>query len=262
MINTEDFTNSYKNYEANDELRENLIKSIRNFQRDSKRAISEAHKIKPTDDLTRSFKKCENILSAALKVGNDVIANLLPKNLRLRFEFCFIGAVEEYLEAWIFIEVKKKLLFSEIDENEDNTTGRERLSYQTVLNAPEHNLLKPYISLKGYLGAVSDVTGELGRYCVTLAMTVQSQPQLSKKTLKTILDLMQDIYDEYQFLYPSANEDKKIKAIETNVRKVRDLMFQMEISRPRVDVLGKHGMKKDEDEVARSVSPETKKLKI
>lgn len=97
---------------------------------------------------------------------------------------------------------------------------------------------------------MSDVTGELGRYCVDLAISKQN-PAKCKILLESILNFMQEIYDEYLYLYPDSESDKKITAIGFNIKKVRDLLFQMSISRPR----------KNLSEMV-CASPENKKAKV
>ena len=101
MIDVSKFATAIEDFKNADENRETLIKSTRDFQRDAKRAIGFAH------NTENDFKKCDQMMQKSQKQGHDIIQNILVKQLRLKFEPSFTNAIEEYLEAVIFIHLKK-----------------------------------------------------------------------------------------------------------------------------------------------------------
>ena len=229
MINLQDFQTCYQQNEINDEHREQLIKEIRNFQRDAKRAISEVHKVKLNNG---NFTKTDAILSASQKQGHKIVNEILPKLHRLKYENSFNNALEEYLEAVIFVNLKKSASAS---SNDDTEREMEFQNFTFPSIKSQDPIFTPFITTNLYLGAISDVTGELGRLSVTLAMD-KTNPEKSRKYLEKILNFMQEVYDEYCYVYNGHEENKKITAINFNIKKVRDLLLQVVLSRPRMSL--------------------------
>ena len=95
-----------------------------------------------------------------------------------------------------------------------------------------------------YLGAMADVTGELGRWTVNVAMETSS-PAGTRKRLKNILTFMQNVSDEFLQLGYS----KKMEAVQRNVEKVRTLLLQCTLSRPRVNI-SEPPMKRERSDMA------------
>jgi len=246
MINLQDFQTCYQQNETNDEHREQLIKEIRNFQRDAKRAISEVHKVKLNNG---NFTKTDAILSASQKQGHKIVNEILPKLHRLKYENSFNNALEEYLEAVIFVNLKKSASASSDNAASDDAEREMQFQNFTFPDIKSQDpIFTPFITTNLYLGAISDVTGELGRLSVTLAMD-KTNPEKSRKYLEKILSFMQEVYDEYCYVYDEHEEDEKknkkmeendkIKAINSNIKKVRDLLLQMVLSRPRMSLAQK-----------------------
>lgn len=113
LIDLADFNQAAKTFQQNDEFREELIKNVRNFQRNAKTAITHTHK--------SNSKKAASTLKQSLDQGHKVIQEILPKLHRLRFENSFVYAVEEYLEALIYLELKKccEVYFAETESESE-----------------------------------------------------------------------------------------------------------------------------------------------
>merc|ERR1711881_293403 len=90
-----------------------------------------------------------------------------------------------------------------------------------------------YVTHDVYLGAMADVTGELGRWIVNIAMDI-SEPAATRLKLRNILEFMQNVSDEFVQL----GYLKKQEEVDRNVKKVRELLLQCTLTRPRVDLSG------------------------
>jgi len=218
MIDIEDFKVACADFEIADNNREKIIKGVRDFQRNGKSAISASHAA--TSVTQKKFTEASNLLLKSRSEGEALVEKLFKNTLRLRFERSFGNALEEYIEAVVYFELKK----NGIDQDESCAKYR----YNDVVESV--GVLGEYVSHEVYLGAMADVTGELGRWTVNVAMD-SSSPTTTRKRLKNILEFMQNVSDEFLQLGYS----KKQEAVQRNVEKVRTLLLQCTLSRPRVD---------------------------
>jgi len=242
MIDLTDFQTACNEFETQDSAREEVIKGVRSFQRNGKSAISAAHAAKIASHI--KFKEAEKLLTKSQNESEVLVKTLFTDDqLRLRWERSFAGALEEFVEAKIYIELKKcgidKIDITEQnDETEqtdqtDQTDQPEKFTgkftypeIKTLLGETLGKHLLPEI----YLGAMADVTGELGRWSVNVAMEMRDQSETVAR-LRNILSFMQSVSDEFVNL----GFLKKQEAVERNVQKVRNLLLQCTLSKPRVD---------------------------
>lgn len=233
MIDLTDFQTACDEFEKQDTAREEVIKGVRSFQRNGKSAISAAHAAKIASHI--KFKEAEKLLTKSQNESEVLVKSLFTDDqLRLRWERSFAGALEEFVEAKIYVELKKcgidKVDISEQNDETDQTekfTGK--FTYpeiKTLLGETLGKHLLPEI----YLGAMADVTGELGRWSVNVAMEMRDQSETVAR-LRNILAFMQSVSDEFVNL----GFLKKQEAVERNVQKVRNLLLQCTLSKPRVD---------------------------
>merc|ERR1712178_558345 len=123
----------------------------------------------------------------------------------------------------------KKFGVDKIDLSEDtNFDGKYKYDeIKSLLGETLGKHLLPEI----YLGAMADVTGELGRWSVNVAMENMHDQKETISRLRNILTFMQCVSDEFVNL----GFLKKQEAVERNVQKVRNLLLQCTLSKPRID---------------------------
>ena len=217
MIDLTDFQAACDEFEIQDNAREEVIKGVRSFQRNGKSAISSAHAAKFSSH--KKFKDAEKMLEKSQKESEELVNKLFTEDqLRLRWERSFAGALEEFVEAKIYVELKKCGI-DKIDINEEDVIFNGKFTYPQIKNLLGPTLSKHLVP-EIYLGAMADVTGELGRWSVNVAMEMHNQSETLAR-LRNILTFMQSVSDEFVNL----GFLKKQEAVERNVQKVRNLQI-------------------------------------
>jgi len=250
MIDLEDFQIACNEFEKQDNLREEVIKGVRSFQRNGKSAISAAHAAKNPAHI--KFKEAEKMLKKSQTESETLVKNLFTEDqLRLKWERSFAGALEEFVEAKIYFQLKK-FGVDKVDLSEDmDFEGKYKYDeIKSLLGETLGKHLLPEI----YLGAMADVTGELGRWSVNVAMENMHDQQETISRLKNILTFMQCVSDEFVNL----GFLKKQEAVERNVQKVRNLLLQCTLSKPRIDCRENNNA----DKIAKTEPPPLKQLKL
>jgi predicted translin family RNA/ssDNA-binding protein len=233
MIDLTDFQTACNEFETQDSAREEVIKGVRSFQRNGKSAISAAHAAKMASHI--KFKEAEKLLTKSQNESEVLVKSLFTEDqLRLRWERSFAGALEEFVEAKIYVELKKCGV-DKIDITEQNDEMKVSEKFTGKFTYPEiktllGETLGKHLLPEIYLGAMADVTGELGRWSVNVAMEMREQSETVAR-LRNILAFMQSVSDEFVNL----GFLKKQQAVEQNVQKVRNLLLQCTLSKPRVD---------------------------
>jgi len=171
--------------EHRDKLRESLIKTSRDGQKQAKQAIFALHR--------NDFEKARKLLSDCEECVNQNLVPILREEPCLR-SGSFTGVLEEYVEA--------KLFAAWLGESE-GMKGRILL--------PEDIPLP--ISTEDYLGGLMDLTGEIGRYAVARG-TVRD-----KEGVELCLQSSKTVYNGLKLLgkIPGRSSGKKVIMVQKNV---------------------------------------------
>ena len=179
-----DFEEMRKKLKKEYDIREEIINKSRDILRYSKSSIYSTHRneLKDAKKLIKQSEKLINELSKKIKIENK-------NNM-------FNSALQEYVEAICFLNVveNKKLI------------GINKLG----------------VGVEDYLMGISDLTGELGRRAVLLAI------KKDKKGVKEIYDLVDYIFGEMmKFNIRNSELRRKFDAIKWNLKKIEELRYDL-----------------------------------
>lgn len=174
-----------------DALRETVIKETRDIQKLSKQAIFSIIRGQHTD--------AQNKLSTA-SVIIDRVSTLIASTPTLRAG-SFSNSLEEWCEARMLLDWCRE---------------------KTV---PAMADLPHQLTAWEYLGGLSDFTGELGRLAVRLA---------ANKDFAAVQEIAEADALIYEYMAKTNNSavlnlDKKLEAVQSNLRKVEDLVFELSL---------------------------------
>lgn len=192
--------------EARDEYRENLIKKCRDGQKAAKQAIFALHR--------GDTKKAESLLSTCV---NSIKRDLLPiidNEAPLRKQGCFTSVLEEFAEA--------KLFQVWLGHSAKDQAPNGKILSPTELDAVmEQTLFSP----EEYIGGLSDLTGEIGRFAVQrgTARDVESV----RLCLATNSAILREL--EYMGRLPG-NSGKKLDAACGSIRKLERILYELSLS--------------------------------
>lgn len=191
MIDKKDFNKMAGELEAFDKKREELIKESRDILKLSKQAIYDVHR----GDLNYAKKKIED--------SKNIIMNLrkeISKMQGLETVGAFNDALEEYSEAYTYYTYVK----------EGKLATRKEVDVDT----------------ETYLGALSDLTGELGRRAINLTLKKEF------KEVGKIKEVVEEIYGEFlKFNLRNGELRKKSDSIKYNLKKIEDVMYDIKTKR-------------------------------
>lgn len=181
--------NIKKNYQEYDSKREKIILKSRLVLKSAKNLINSIHKDSKNESQARE---------KVLKKDWNALIDLSKKDERLKNEGSFYEASEEYAEAELYYD----FTFS------NNLRKVEELG----------------CSDEAYLGALSDLTGELARKSVKLAIK-KNYDEIYK-----ILEFVSEIYKEMSDItFRNSNLRKKYDSIKWNFNKIEDIIYDIEI---------------------------------
>lgn len=191
MLNTKEFEDMRKEYHQNDKFREDLIKRARDLLKTAKQMIYAVHK----EDL----KTAEGHSKYALQIAKE-LKEIAKKSPSLEFSGAYREAFAEYIEAELY--------------------------YHYVKNGkiPSYKTLN--VDSELYLMGLSDLTGELVRKAVFLAGKCKVNEVIKIK------DLVDAIYGEMLgFDLRNSELRKKFDSIKYNLRKLEDLVLDLQINK-------------------------------
>lgn len=163
-------------------LREEIIAISRVIQGNSKKAIYEIHR----GNLANALKLLTNAEKDITKTRKKAI----------NYHGSFNAALEEYVEAKLF--------------------------YEFVTKKPLSSAAKLKVTAETYLGALSDLTGELHR------LLVLKGTNKDIKAVKEIRDLIDAIFGELQqFDFPNSDLRRKFDQIKYNLQKAEQVMYDL-----------------------------------
>ena len=187
-----------------DQLREDLIKKCRDGQKAAKQAIFALHR--------GDTAKAGTLIDSCKR---SILEDLLPIVLEeppLRGG-SFSNVIEEYVEAKLFYA----WLHGSSESNEPN-----RKPHGTILGLDDFDIeLQP----EDYLGGLSDLTGEVGRYAVQsgTARDVEGV-QLCLHTNRSILTALETLDRLPQGIYKKMDQNRR------SVEKLERMLYEMSLS--------------------------------
>ncbi len=189
MIPEEDFEKIKESMDEFDKNREEVIKKSRSPRKRSKKAIYSIHR--------GEIEKAEELLEKAEEELKTLFQKI-EKNQDLRTG-SYSSAVEEYIEARTFLEFIQ---------------NHKIPSFSIFFFADEEE----------YLGALSDLTGELARKAVREA-TDRNIEEVER--MKEIID---NLYGEFvKFDFRNGKLRKKYDSIKYNLQKVEDTLYDLKV---------------------------------
>jgi len=198
LLPKDDIEKIRERMEHRDKLRETLIKTCRDGQKQAKQAIFALHR--------NDMKTASTLLS---KCEECVEQNLVPI---LREEPClrsgsFTGVLEEYVEA--------KLFAAWLEQSEEKKGRRILLPQEIPLP----------ISNEEFLGGLMDLTGEIGRYAV------QRGTVRDKAGVELCLQSSKTVYNGLKLLgkIPGRSSAKKVAMVQKNVEKLERVLYEQSL---------------------------------
>ncbi len=183
------FTQLKEQYDATDANREQIIIRSREIQKDAKKAIYMLHRNDREEATTLIEKTKQNITQAT---------NLLSQSESLDSVGALNAATEEYVEAICFLSFLQGKQIPTADQLEINN--------------------------ETYLGGLSDLTGELVRAAVQMAIDD------SFEKLIPIRELIDELYGHLlMFNFRNGNLRKKFDAVKYNLKKIEDLLLDLKL---------------------------------
>lgn len=178
-----------KQYESYDGKREKLIKQSRDVLKSAKQLTYSLHR-----GNTSESSKAE----IALNKEFQKLLTIKNSENKLQFEGAFNEAAEEYAES---------MLYADFSQNKD---------------LRNHEQLQ--VSEEHYLGALSDLSGELVRKAVQLTI------KKKYNKVEEIYDFVSNLYRELlNFNFRNGNLRKKSDSVRWNMTKIEDLLYDIEI---------------------------------
>lgn len=188
MLDKKEFQSMASEMEDFDKKREEIIKSSRDVLKLSKQAVYDIHR----NDL--------NYASKRINEAEELIKSIRKQTSLLK-GLDAIGAFNASLEEWV--EAK---CYHEYSKN-DKIPTRKKLG----------------VDIETYLGALSDLTGELARRAVNLAIERKSDD------VKKIRDLTDEIYGQFlKFNFRNGELRRKFDSIKWNLKKIEEVLYDLQ----------------------------------
>ena len=178
-----------KDYESYDGKREKLIKQARVVLKAAKQLGYSVHRSNKSE-CSKYVKALDKEYISLLKIKEG--------HVRLQFEGSLNEAAEEYAEGMLYFDYvfgTKLRTFEELKVSQDN-----------------------------YIGAIADLTGELGRRTVQLAIKKKYDE------VYAIQEFVGSVFKEMlSFNFRNGNLRKKSDSIKWNLNKIEDIIYDIEI---------------------------------
>jgi len=204
-------------YEANDERRELVIKGCRDVQKAAKQAVYAAHR----GNISQARDLIEKANVDIKRLQQDLIADA-PS---LRYG-SFSGALEELAEAELFLQWLEEDDGND-DDDKDEEERRRRESEDNnkrPLLPRRQELASGLLDYSGYLGALSDFTGEVGRVAVEKAI---------RRDTKMVRKCLHSVFASYTLLaslpLQGKNNMRKVDAAKNNFRKLEAIEYDLAV---------------------------------
>jgi len=187
MLNKQEFNNIRKELKSYDAQREALIKKAREVLKLSKRLIYSVHR--------NNLNESNSLFKEAKKSKAD-IDKIAKKHKKLAYEGSYSDAMQEYAEAicyYSFIKQNKIPLRKDIG-----------------------------VSTKDYLLGICDLSGELVRKAVSLAV------KRKYKEVEKIKTIIEEIYNEFlKFDLRNSMLRKKSDSIKYNLKRIEEVVYDI-----------------------------------
>jgi predicted translin family RNA/ssDNA-binding protein len=198
--------------DARDELRENLIKKSRDGQKAAKQAIFALHR----GDLVRA----DALLNDCTRCIREDLLPIVKDEAPLRLQGCFTGVLEELAKAKLF----QVWLFGDGTASaaaEFTQPNTKILSLEELDAAVGLEIFSP----EEYIGGLSDLTGEIGRFAV------QRGTARDVESVRRCLATNSAIVSELQCMGRlPGNVSKKMDTSRTSVRKLERILYELSLS--------------------------------
>jgi predicted translin family RNA/ssDNA-binding protein len=196
LLHTADFDEIRQRLDTYDKLREQVIKDCRDVQKAAKQAIFAVHRSKLSD--------ADRLISQACDAALPIWEKAVRDNENLRYG-SFSNALEELAEAAMTLHwVRTRTVLSKQDAS--TALGLE-------LNTTE------------YVGALSDLTGEMGRIAVQRA-TVRDETAVKETHMALVI-----ISAAMMQLNTGGKFTKKAEAVSGTLKKVEDIVYEIALVR-------------------------------
>jgi len=179
-----------KDYTASVESRRAIIKLTSDILTSSKQAIFALHR----NENARAKELLESATAGLNKIGTDVIAND-----KQNYEGSLRAAIEEYLEASMYYQY--------VVEGEIDAVKKVKVPF-------DHEL---------YIGALSDVTGELVRRAIAAA-TVRNRNEV--ETIKLVIEEIVGTFMEFDLQSHLRNKYDQAKK---NLRSIEEVLYDLSL---------------------------------
>jgi len=187
MMDKKDFQRLKKHYDDEDVLREKIIKQSRDILKLSKQAIYSVH----GNELSNAGSLLKNA-----KLHMTDMKKLVTKTQSLESVGAYNAAASEFAEAQAFYVFAK--------------TGR-------ILKSSEIA-----VSNENYLLGMCDLTGELGRRAVLLAIAGKA------KDVRNIRDAVEELFGEFlKFNFRNSELRKKSDSIKWNLKRIEEIVYDL-----------------------------------
>jgi predicted translin family RNA/ssDNA-binding protein len=187
-------------------LRETLVKKARDGQKAAKQAIYALHRDDP-EEARRLLIQCKACITHEL-------LPITQEEPPLRWGTCS-NVIEEFAEAWLF--------YVWLLGKEGEGSSKDCVVPSSVLLKPEDFSIA--LQPEEYLGALCDLTGEIGRYAVH-KVTARDGPSV-KGCLETNAAIMVGIRTMEK--WPSST-GQKINQLRRSVEKIERMTYEMSLS--------------------------------
>jgi len=188
MLNKSFFKQLKSKHDSYSKLRSSLIHKSHDILRNAKRAIFSMHR----DEMSEAEKLLKNV-----EVELKNLQDMIKKEAKLAYEGAYLAALEEYVEARLFMHYLKKKKVEVIKD--------------------------AHISLDTYLAALSDFTGELKRRAVLLATKGK------QKEVDEIKEVVEDIIHELLKFDLTSYLRTKHDQAKNNLKKLEDVLYQIKM---------------------------------
>ena len=190
MINKTFFSKLKRDFEFYEKHRRIIIRNSNDALQKSKQAIFSLHR----DD----YKEADRLLKTVEKIFKN-LENIFKKKEFLRYEGAYKASIEEYVEAKLFYKYLKTGKVSEIKEVK--------------------------VGFNGYLGGLSDLTGELSRKATFFAT------KGNFKEVEKIKNAIDDIMKELIKLNLTGYLRTKYDQAKNSMKRMESVMYDIKIRR-------------------------------
>lgn len=187
MINKKDFEKLIREISSYDAQRELLIKKSRDVLKLSKQLIYSLHR--------NNLKEAESIAKKLQKEKND-LDKLTLNHKGMDFEGSYSEALQEFAEALCY--------------------------YDYIKNRKIPNNHEIKVSAEDYLAGISDLTGELTRKAVIMAIAKNFD---GVEEIKKVVEEIHELFLKMNLR--NSNLRKKADSIKWNLRKLEDVMYDV-----------------------------------